>query len=79
MYTNLFRLSWLMLLFLCVMASATLAQDHLPAHVVDEAYTKEWLLLGPFFPDNLETDFLINAGGGSGDSSQGRGYCHPCQ
>jgi len=29
----------------------------------DGEYIKEWLVVGPFFPDNLDTDFLADAGG----------------
>jgi serine phosphatase RsbU (regulator of sigma subunit) len=38
---------------------STLAQTH----TVDGQYITEWLQLGPFFPDNLETDFLAGVGG----------------
>jgi len=34
-----------------------------PTHVVDGEYIKEWLVLGPFFPNNLEMDFLADVGG----------------
>jgi len=30
---------------------------------IDGEYIKEWLVLGPFFPDNLEKDFLAEVGG----------------
>ena len=30
---------------------------------VNGGYIKEWLVLGPFFPDDLETDFLSDVGG----------------
>ena len=32
-------------------------------HTIDGKYIKEWLVLGPFFPDDLETDFLADVGG----------------
>ena len=32
-------------------------------HIVDEAYITDWLVLGPFFPDDLDTDFLADMGG----------------
>ncbi len=35
----------------------------LPTHPIDNEYIKEWLILGPFFPDDLEADFLANVGG----------------
>jgi len=34
-----------------------------PIHIIDGEYIKEWLVLGPFFPDDLETDFLADVGG----------------
>ena len=30
-------------------------------HQVDGEFIREWLLLGPFFPGDLETDFLANS------------------
>lgn len=44
-------------------ASATHAQNSAPIHPVDGEYITEWLVLGPFFPNNLEKDFLVEAGG----------------
>jgi DNA-binding NtrC family response regulator/ligand-binding sensor domain-containing protein len=37
--------------------------DQVPSHPVDGEYVKEWLVLGPFFPDDLERDFLAGTGG----------------
>jgi len=34
-----------------------------PIHTIDGEYIKEWLVLGPFFPADLETDFLADVGG----------------
>jgi len=34
-----------------------------PIHQLDGEYIREWLVLGPFFPDDLKRDFLANAGG----------------
>ena len=34
-----------------------------PIHVVDGEYITEYLILGPFFPDVLSTDFLADIGG----------------
>ncbi len=34
-----------------------------PIHIVDREYITEWLVIGPFFPNDLETDFLTDAGG----------------
>ena len=39
------------------------AQNEVPIHAVDGEYIKEWLVLGPFFPDDLEKDFLVDGGG----------------
>ena len=39
------------------------AQDSVPTHPVDGTFIKEWLVLGPFFPEDLETDFLASANG----------------
>jgi len=41
-----------------VLTGHTLAQTN----VIDGKYIREWLILGPFFPDNPEADFLANAG-----------------
>ena len=35
----------------------------MPGQRVDGEYIKEWLVIGPFFPDDLEKDFLADAGG----------------
>jgi len=34
-----------------------------PINPVDGEYIKEWLVLGPFFPKDLEKDFLADASG----------------
>ncbi len=39
------------------------AQNSAPRHRVDGEYIREWLVLGPFFPDDLEKDFLADVGG----------------
>jgi len=39
------------------------AQFEIPIHPADGEYINEWLVLGPFFPDDLEKDFLVDAGG----------------
>ena len=39
------------------------AQNDVPIHPVDGEYIKEWLVLGPFFWDDLEKDFLVDVGG----------------
>jgi len=30
---------------------------------LSDEYIREWLVLGPFFPDDLDTDFLVDVGG----------------
>nr|MBC8230609.1 hypothetical protein [bacterium] len=47
------------ILFVFVLMGNTLAQTH----SIDGEYIKEWLVLGPFLPDNLEMDFLADIGG----------------
>ena len=54
----------------CWLVSAALAQSFVPTHPVDGTYVKEWLVLGPFFPDDLETDFLAAVGGEEGIEPQ---------
>jgi len=39
------------------------AQNNVPINTVNGEYIKEWLVLGPFFPDDLGKDFLADAGG----------------
>ena len=34
-----------------------------PTHAIDGGYIREWLVLGPFFPQDLNTDFLADVGG----------------
>ena len=34
-----------------------------PTHIVAGEYIKEWLVLGPFFDDDPEPDFLVDVGG----------------
>ena len=54
-------------LFACLsfyfVVSVLNAQNRVPTHPVDGEYIKEWLVLGPFFPNDLEKDFLADAGG----------------
>jgi DNA-binding NtrC family response regulator/ligand-binding sensor domain-containing protein len=38
-------------------------QKQVPTHPIDGEYIREWLVLGPFFPDDLEIDFLADVGG----------------
>ncbi|MCH8981649.1 hypothetical protein IH922_06495, partial [candidate division KSB1 bacterium] len=50
-------------LFCLFMLQVAHAQNNVPIHPVDGEYIKEWLVLGPFFPDDLEKDFLVDGGG----------------
>ncbi len=50
-------------LFCLFMLPVAQAQNDVPIHPVDGQYITEWLVLGPFFPDDLEKDFLVDAGG----------------
>ena len=54
---------WFIGLFLCFVVSVAHAQNRVPTSPVDGQYIKEWLVLGPFFPNDLDTDFLADAGG----------------
>ena len=51
------------LVFLSLYVTIAHAQDNVPTHPVDGTFIKEWLVLGPFFPEDLETDFLASANG----------------
>ena len=51
------------LVFFCFYIATVHAQDNIPTHPVDGTFIKEWLVLGPFFPEDLETDFLASANG----------------
>ena len=52
---------YLAVLLTCYLSITATAQDTIPTHGVDGQYITEWLLLAPFFPDNLSTDFLAEA------------------
>ena len=51
------------LVFLSLYVTVAHAQDSVPTHRVDGTFIKEWLVLGPFFPEDLETDFLASVNG----------------
>jgi serine phosphatase RsbU (regulator of sigma subunit) len=53
----------LFVLFCLFMPPIAHAQNDVPIHPLDGQYINEWLLLGPFFPDDLEKDFLVDVGG----------------
>ena len=58
------RSSVLCALCCCVCITVAWAQETGQVVVpVSNEYIKEWLVLGPFFPDNLDTDFLAGVGG----------------
>ncbi len=46
-----------------IFATVVNAQGSVPRHHINGEYIREWLVLGPFFPDDLEQDFLADAGG----------------
>ena len=53
----------MILLFALVFPVVATAQKTVPIHTVDGEYIKEWLVLGPFFPNDLSTDFLVDVEG----------------
>jgi serine phosphatase RsbU (regulator of sigma subunit) len=53
----------LLILLSLLMLSPARAQNEIPTHAVDGSYITKWLVLGPFFPNDLQKDFLIDAGG----------------
>ena len=56
------RIGFVLLCF-CWATFVVNAQNEAPVHSTDGEYIKEWLVLGPFFPDDLDTDFLASVGG----------------
>ena len=60
---NLFSVQYSLLIFLYLSVAFAHAQDNIPTHPVDGTFIKKWLVLGPFFPDDLETDFLASING----------------
>ena len=60
---NLFSARCWILVFLSFCVTVAHAQDSVPTHPVDGTFIKEWLVLGPFFPEDLETDFLASTNG----------------
>ena len=60
---KLFSLRCSILVFFCFYIATAHAQNNIPTHPVDGTFIKEWLVLGPFFPEDLETDFLASANG----------------
>ena len=53
----------LCVLFCLVLLLNASAQNGSSIHAVSGEYITEWLVLGPFFPDNLEKDFLDGVDG----------------
>ena len=63
-------------LFYLFMLPVAYAQNKVPVLPVDGEYISEWLVLGPFFPYDLERDFLVNAGGEeNGNPKEGNNRC----
>ena len=60
---KLFSVRLSLLIFLYLSVAVVQAQDNIPTHPVDGTFIKEWLVLGPFFPEDLETDFLASVNG----------------
>ena len=60
---NLFSARCWILVFLSLYVTVAHAQDSVPTHPVDGTFIREWLVLGPFFPEDLETDFLASTNG----------------
>ncbi|MYA99149.1 SpoIIE family protein phosphatase [Candidatus Poribacteria bacterium] len=60
---KLFSVRCWILVFLSLYVTVAHAQDSVPTHPVDGTFIKEWLVLGPFFPEDLETDFLASTNG----------------
>ena len=50
------------LLFL-MMLTEIHSQQNSPINLINGNYIREWLLLGPFYSNDLEKDFLESAGG----------------
>lgn len=61
------RLLFIVMFFLLCGAAAWAEQSEQEARQIvaplSDKYLTEWLVLGPFFPDDLETDFLTDVGG----------------
>jgi len=57
------RRSLSFVLFCLFMLSIAHAQNEVPIHPVDGQFITEWLVLGPFFPDDLDKDFLVDGSG----------------
>ena len=60
---KLFFLRCSLLVFFCFYIATAHAENNIPTHPVDGTFIKEWLVLGPFFPEDLETDFLVSVNG----------------
>lgn len=58
------QFSRLLFILLCIVLTFdTYAQNEAPGHALNGEFFKEWLVLGPFLPNNLDEDFLFNVGG----------------
>ena len=58
------KILFFVLTVLCLgfVVPAAHAQNTVPVHSIDSEWFNGWLVLGPFFPDNLEKDFLADVG-----------------
>jgi ligand-binding sensor domain-containing protein/serine phosphatase RsbU (regulator of sigma subunit) len=58
------RLFFFLVMLSCVCIAAAWAQEGGQVVIpLSDEYIKEWLVLGPFFPNDLEMDFLADVGG----------------
>ena len=59
------KILFFVLIVLCLgfVLPAADAQNTVPVHSMDGEWMNEWLVLGPFFPSDLEKDFLADVGG----------------
>lgn len=51
------------LIFFTFYLAVAHSQNTVPTHPVDGTFIKEWLVLGPFFSDDLKTDLLASVNG----------------
>jgi hypothetical protein len=65
--------TFLVMVFIFFALGTLGAENPVPTHPVDGEYIKEWLVLGPFFPDDLEKDFLAGVGGEANVAPKPRG------
>lgn len=57
------RLIYLAVILSCVLIIEVRAQETgQPVAPLNGEYIREWLVIGPFFPDDLDKDFLVDVG-----------------